>query len=299
MDKLELLFKHYIPIILVIIAGIINYTVYSNGIEIGAFYTAYSDNILLPYRSHYTILLLDLSSGSKTLIEANGIFNQLSYLSSNCNSCVLYVEASGVDYYVLFISISTIILYIYTVKKYGLNTRLLVMVLLLTALLYTSVLVYNYYNSIPYTEHVYVHSSKPILIDNRTGTAIIDVDLKPDSIITIRADKPVTILYLEIIKIGDRYAVKSTVVKAEHVTSYSDYIGTNTVYNALAITTLSNKTPIPKYTYERITIEYIRTSLPIVNYTPIIILVVSVVFIVLVPRKISSTTKMINQENTV
>ncbi len=287
-SRKEIVFKHYIPVILLVVIGVLNYAVYINSVELGAFYAHSPESFMPPMRDTYDVLVMDLVSGSKTLIEGHGFLYGLNYISQNCDSCVIYVVGSGLDYYVLILTIVSFIAYIYAVRRIGLNVRLLLLVLLLIGILYTSLMVYVNYNSIPYTRYRYTETDKPILVVNNTGTAILDVNLEPDTLIAIKSSKPFTVIYLRVENVGGKTVIKDYKTQAVQVTGFSDYISSND-YNAVAITTLTGGKP--SFIYRKISIEHIRGDLPIVNYTPLIVLAILLVFIYTTPKITPRTEK--------
>ncbi len=289
MDRNELVFKHYIPIILLILLVIVNYIAYISPSVVGVFPLKYTGQVLIPYRQDVSILVEDLLSGSQTLIRTNGIVYSLGYTSASCDSCVVYITAGGVDVYVLVISIIAFLLYYMALRMIGLNTRLLIIVVILSLAIFLSLFAYIEYYAIPMSDYSLITINKPIKTSD--GVMIIDTYLEPDTLIAVNTSRPVIVAYASTRNTGGNV---SFTVKAVNVERYSDYI-TSSKYNVLMLITLSNQS-LPNFTYHKLTITYLRGDDPLMVYQPLLITIIAVAGVYALARRAGRQLEEIEEQ---
>ncbi len=278
MDKVELVFKHYAPIILLILLVAANYAAFNTPGRVGVFPLKYPGSTIIPYRQQVLILVEDLLSGSQTLIETNGLIHSLDYTSASCNSCIVYVTTRGLDIYVLLLSITALLIYYLALRIIGLNARFLAIILILLVAIYLALFGYIEYYSIPLTDYTLTTTTEPLKTSN--GVIIVDAFLKPDTLIVINTSSPVIVAYASTQSVGKNITFQ---VKAVNVEEFSDYI-TTSKYNVLLLITLNNKS-LPNFTYHKLSITYLRTDNLLIVYQPLIITLVAIVGVFLLGYK--------------
>ncbi len=278
MDRVELVFKHYAPIILLILLAVVNYAALNTPGQVGVFPLKYPGSTIIPYRQQVLILVEDLLTGSQTLVETNGLIYSLDYTSASCDSCIVYVTTRGLDIYVLLLSIITILIYYLALRIIGLNARFLAIILIILVAVYLALFGYIEYYSIPLTDYSLITSTKPLKTSN--GVVVVDAFLKPNTLIALNTSTPVIVAYASTQSFGKNITFQ---VKAVNVEKYSDYI-TSSKYNVLLLITLNNQST-PNFTYHKLSITYLRTDNLLIVYQPLIITIVAIIGVFLLGIK--------------
>lgn len=276
-NTVELIFKHYIPIILIIAAIAINYVAATERVEVGAFPLYKAGQVHASFKSESTIFVMNLLTDEKVLIRTSGLQFSYDYASEKCGSCVVYIEQSGIDYYILFVTIASIVSYFVALKVLGLNTRYLIIISILIFALFASAETYSMYYTLPITTHRLVETTTPI--QNQSNIIVVDVDLKPNSLIAISTDVPVVIAYASAGAGNNTFEFMAVNVK-----EYTDYV-TTSKYNVVMLVTVGNQT-VKSFTYRKVEFTQIRGDNLLLLYQPTIMMILIVVAIVLFKRRI-------------
>ncbi len=276
-NTVELIFKHYIPIILIVAAIAVNYVAATERVEVGAFPLYKAGEVHAPFKAESTIFIMDLLTEEKILVRTSGLQFSYDYASEKCDSCVVYIEQSGIDYYILLVTIASIISYFAALRILGLNTRYLTIILILVIALFTSVETYSMYYTLPITTHKLYEETN--ILQNESNILVVDVDLKPNSLIAISTDVPVVVAY------GSAGRGNNTFeFMAVNVREYTDYVETSK-YNVVMLIPVGNQT-VRSFTYRKVEFTQIRGDNLLLLYQPVIMLLLIIVAIVLFKRKI-------------
>jgi hypothetical protein len=268
-ERARLFFGTSMVLILVIVAVLINYLPLTSSVEVGVFPLRSPGSLTLPMRITEKIYVENMLTQERLLTVTSGLPVSTTYVSQNCNACYIYIQLDGPDIYMIIISTLAIIAYILAYKLLWPRIQLLIMVLIIVAGVFISLLAYNMYFTIPVTKYSLYLTSHPVI--SKGNVMIIDADLKPDTLIAVNTSTPVTVAYARNSG-GEKPRIS---VRAVNVREYSDYISTSE-YNLLIIIGMDNKTNI-SFIYHRLIIEPNRGVNPSIEYmlivTPSIILV--------------------------
>jgi hypothetical protein len=165
-------------LILIIIYGLV-LIIYSatTSYYIGSFTS--STSIYLPPKYEYRLLTYDLLSGNSSITIIRGIPLELSIIASR-NNIILFVYGFGTDFYVVFISILSVVAWIIEclIGKTGFKEIILVLLLILASL--TILYPYMIYNSKPIMDAKIIDIEKPVEVFPKENIGVLDI-IEPGS----------------------------------------------------------------------------------------------------------------------